>query len=275
LKLLSPAERLAEPRGPKVLIAGVNGVGKTSLLRTVSREALARTLLVDAEAGDLAIQDREVASVRPRLWSACRDLACAIGGPNQALSPSAPYSEAHYQAVIADPVMASLPQYEILFVDSLTEISRQCRVWAEQQPESFTDRGKKDLRGTYGLVARELIAWLRQIQHVREKTVILVAILERVEDDFGQKEWRLQLEGRRTARELPGIIDEVITMHWCSFSDSDKPVRAFVCTNPNPWQVPAKDRSGRLDQLEPPDLGKLLAKLALSPPEPAQGGPET
>jgi hypothetical protein len=39
------------------------------------------------------------------------------------------------------------------------------------------------------------------------------------------------------------------------------PVRAFVCTEPNPWRLPAKDRSGRLDQVEPPDLGKLLNKL--------------
>jgi hypothetical protein len=221
---VGPAERLAEPRGPKVLIVGVTGVGKTSLLRTLSPRALERTLFVDAEAGDLAVAGLEVASVRPRLWSACRDIACALGGANPALPSSAPYSQAHFDAVVADPVMGGLARYDIAFVDSLTEISRQCRVWAEQQPESFTDRGKKDLRGTYGLVARELIAWLQQIQHAREKTVVLVAILERAEDAFGVKEWRLQLEGQRTARELPGIIDEVITMHWVDFGDG-KPVR--------------------------------------------------
>ena len=37
--------------------------------------------------------------------------------------------------------------------------------------------------------------------------------------------------------------------------------RSFICTAPNPWRYPAKDRSGRLDQLEPPDLGKLISKL--------------
>jgi hypothetical protein len=39
------------------------------------------------------------------------------------------------------------------------------------------------------------------------------------------------------------------------------PVRAFVCTNPNAWNYPAKDRSGRLEQFEPPHLGALIAKL--------------
>jgi hypothetical protein len=29
----------------------------------------------------------------------------------------------------------------------------------------------------------------------------------------------------------------------------------------NPWGYPAKDRSGRLELIEPPDLGRLLAKI--------------
>jgi hypothetical protein len=91
--------------------------------------------------------------------------------------------------------------------------------------------------------------------------VVFVAVLERVTDDFNRfVEWRPQLEGAKTGRELPAVIDEIITMNWVDFGDG-KPVRALVCTSPNPWQFPAKDRSGRLEQLEPPDLGKLIAKL--------------
>jgi hypothetical protein len=260
MRLLSAADRLAEPRGPKVLIVGLPGVGKTSLLKTLSPAALSTTLFVDAEAGDLAVAGLEVASVRPRLWSACRDLACVLGGANPALPSSSAYSETHFQAVAADPAMVELTKHQILFVDSLTEVSRQCRVWAEQQPESFTDRGKKDLRGTYGLVAREMIAWLQQIQHDRARTVILIAVLEKADDGFGSAIWRPQLEGTATGRQLPAIIDEVVTMAHLDFGDG-KPVRALVCSNPNPWAFPAKDRSGKLDQLEPPDLGALLAKL--------------
>jgi hypothetical protein len=40
-----------------------------------------------------------------------------------------------------------------------------------------------------------------------------------------------------------------------------KPVRTFVCTSPNPWNYPAKDRAGRLEQVEEPHLGKLIDKL--------------
>jgi hypothetical protein len=68
------------------------------------------------------------------------------------------------------------------------------------------------------------------------------------------------MEGAKTARELPGIVDQIITMQFIDFGEG-KPVRAFVCTQPNPWGWPAKDRSGRLDQIEEPDLGKLINKL--------------
>jgi hypothetical protein len=264
LRLFTAPERLAEPRGAKILIVGVPGVGKTTLLNTLSPEALAETLFVDAEAGDLAVAGLKIASVRPRIWSECRDIACALGGANPALPPSAAYSEAHYQSVMTNPVLVDLARYTTLFCDSLTEISRQCHAWVERQPEAFSDRGKKDLRSVYGLVARELIAWLQQIQHDRARTVVLIAILERVTDDSGRAEWRIQLEGQRTGRELPGIIDEIVTMHAIDFGDG-KPARAFLCASPNAWGLPAKDRSGKLEQIEEPNLGKLLAKL--TPPK--------
>ena len=40
--------------------------------------------------------------------------------------------------------------------------------------------------------------------------------------------------------------------------------RAFVTHTVNPYGFPAKDRSGRLDLLEPPHLGALIAKCASS-----------
>ena len=46
--------------------------------------------------------------------------------------------------------LAGLASFKTLFVDSLSEASRRCRIWAEQQPEAFSDRGRKDLRGSMG-----------------------------------------------------------------------------------------------------------------------------
>jgi hypothetical protein len=121
------------------------------------------------------------------------------------------------------------------------------------------------LRSVYGLVARELIAWTQQLQHTRTRTVILIAILEKVVDDFGAPTWQVQLEGRRARRELPAILDIIATMTWITFKDG-KARRAFVCQPDNSWGYPAKDRSGRLDQIEEPHLGKLLVKLSTRQP---------
>jgi len=52
MKIIGADERLAQPRGAKILAAGPTGVGKTSLLRTLPD--LSRVLFVDGEAGDLA-----------------------------------------------------------------------------------------------------------------------------------------------------------------------------------------------------------------------------
>jgi len=260
VKILTADQRMAQKSGAKILIVGPSGVGKTTLLRTLSAQMLASTLFVDIEAGDIAVADLAVASVRPRRWEECRDLACALGGPNPALPPTAAYSEAHYNEVMKNPELAQLTGYQILFVDSLTAAGRLCFTWAEQQPEAFTDRGRKDLRATYGLHARSMIGWLSQLQHARGRNVVFVAVLERHVDDINIATWQPQIEGGKTGRELPAIVDEIVSMVQVDFGDR-KPVRAFICTSPNVWGYPAKDRSGKLEQLEPPNLGALIEKL--------------
>ena len=70
--------------------------------------------------------------------------------------------------------------------------------------------------------------------------------------------------GQQDLTRVPGIVDQLLTMQFIDFGDG-VPVRAFVCTSPNPWLYPAKDRSGKLDQIEEPHLGKLIAKLSAKP----------
>jgi hypothetical protein len=257
MQIISADERLRERRGAKVLIIGPVGVGKTSLLRTIAPE---RTLFVDVEAGDLAVIDLPVPTIRLDDWPTARDLACRIGGPNKSFPATACFSEAHYEAVGG--ALENLDQFDTLFIDSLTAISRLSFRWSEQQPEAFSERtGRRDIRGAYGLHGREMVLWLNQLQHARVKHIVFVGILERIVDEFGRGEWQLQAEGSKASRELPGIVDEIVTMNFLDFNDGKPLTRGFVCNSPNPWSYPAKDRSGRLEQIEEPNLGKLLTKL--------------
>ena len=97
---------------------------------------------------------------------------------------------------------------------------------------------------------------------------IFVGILEKVTDEFNRTTWQPQLEGGKAGRELPGIVDQVISMSLFAAEDDSwrhdperADIRRLVCRAGNPFGLPAKDRSGRLDVTEAPDLGALLAKI--------------
>jgi len=259
LPIITADQRLAEVRGVKAAIFGASGAGKTTLLRTLKAGT---TLFFDLEAGDLAVEGLAVDTIRPRTWRECRDFAVFIGGPNPALREDQPYSPAHYKAVCAkygDP--AALDKYDTVFIDSITVAGRLCFQWCKGQPEAFSEKtGKPDVRGAYGLHGREMIAWLTHLQHTRGKNIWFVGILDEKLDDFNRKVFSPQIDGSKTGLELPGIVDQVITMAEIAGADG-QPARAFVCQTLNPFGFPAKDRSGRLDMIEVPHLGRLMAKI--------------
>ncbi|MBF0268872.1 MAG: ATP-binding protein [Alphaproteobacteria bacterium] len=269
LRIITADQRLAEPRGVKACIFGKPGIGKTSLLWTLmSSTALAdsksptSTLFMDLEAGDLAIEGWPGDTIRPRTWQECRDFAVFIGGPNPALRDEQPYSQAHHDDVCArfgDPT--ALDRYDTIFVDSITVAARLCFQWCRGQPDAFSEKtGKPDIRGAYGLLGREMIAWLTHLQHTRGKNVIFVGVLDEKLDDFNRKIFVPQIDGAKTGLELPGIVDQVITMTEIK-DEEGKLHRAFVCQTLNQWGYPAKDRSGRLDLIEEPHLGRLMEKI--------------
>lgn len=259
LPIISADERLAEQRGIKGCIFGKSGIGKTSLLWTLDATT---TLFMDLEAGDLAIEGWQGDTIRPRTWAECRDFAVFIGGPNPALRDDQPYGPAHYAAVceqFGDP--AAIEKYDTIFIDSITVAGRLCFGWCKGQPEAMSEKtGKPDVRGAYGLHGREMIGWLTHLQHTRAKNIWFVGILDEKLDDFNRKVFSLQIDGSKTGLELPGIVDEVITMTELA-GDDGEPYRAFVCQTINQWGFPAKDRSGRLAQIEEPHLGRLMEKI--------------
>lgn len=258
MQIIKASDRMKERGGIKAVILGPSGIGKTTLLKTLDAKT---TLFLDLEAGDLAVEDWQGDAIRPRTWDDCRNLAALIGGPNPALRDDQPYSQAHFNHVNADGEAEAFAEYTTVFIDSITVAGRLCFQWAQGQPAAFSEKtGKPDVRGAYGLHGREMLAWLSQLQHIRNKDVVFVGILDAKEDDYGRSIWVPQIEGSKVGRELPGIVDQVISYQELQTEDGTK-YRGLVCTSPNPWAYPAKDRSGRLDQIEEPHLGKLFAKI--------------
>jgi AAA domain len=259
LPIISAEQRLAEKRGVKGVLIGKAGIGKTSQLWTLPAD---KTLFFDLEAGDLAIEGWAGDTLRPRTWQECRDFAVFIGGPNPALRADQPYSQAHFDAVcgqFGDPGV--LQRYDTVFIDSITVAGRLCLQWCKGQPQAYSEKtGKPDNRGAYGLLGQELIGWLTHLQHTRQKNVWFVGVMDERVDDYNRKVFSLQIDGSKAGLELPGIVDEVITL--ADIQPPEGPsYRAFICHTLNDWGYPAKDRSGRLDPTEPPHLGQLMAKI--------------
>src|SRR5688572_24874805 len=146
LRIVSADQRLAEA-GAKTTLAlfGPSGVGKTSLLRTLPA---AETLCVDLEAGLKSVQDWSGDSISIRTFPDAVDVACLIGGVNPAATDADFFSASHYQhlAEAYPELVATIASKRIVFVDSITDLTRQAMAWAKTRPEAFSEKtGRPDV----------------------------------------------------------------------------------------------------------------------------------
>ncbi|MGE0108176.1 MAG: ATP-binding protein [Bdellovibrionales bacterium] len=269
LSIVTAEERLETLKEKNTIaIFGPSGFGKTFLARTLPPEP---TLVIDLEAGLKSLKGWGGDSVSIHTFSDALDIACLIGGVKSDAASDGFFSQDHYGYVSEkySDLASTLAQKKIIFVDSITEMTRQAMAWAKTRPEAFSEKtGNPDIRGAYGLLAREVIGLLKHLQHAQGKTVIFVGILESIQDDTKGTVWLPQMEGGKVGRELPGIVDQVMTLSLFSetpngyIHNPDKgEIRRLVCHAVNPWGLPAKDRTGNLDLTEPPDLGFVLDKM--------------
>ena len=116
-----------------------------------------------------SVQDWRGDSIPVRTFADALDIACLIGGINPAADENALLLRGHYRHLAADAIPISsqlIAGKRIVFVDSITDLTRQAMAWAKTRPEAFSEKtGKPDTRGAYGLLAREVIGLLKHLQH--------------------------------------------------------------------------------------------------------------
>jgi len=256
----------------KGAILGIYGSGKTSLLRTLDMD---KTLFINMEAGDLAVQEfPEENNKKMRdfpMLRAVTSIVCGgdpkLNGVTDSRGYPVPYSQEYADAMSKRFPDIDVAKYDNVFVDSISIASKLCFAWASQQPDAFNKQGNIDTRGIYGMVGREMSAWLWQWQHCN-KNVWVVGQLSENKDDDGNITREGMAEGKKTMQELPFIFDIIMTLsNDIKYKDGDKikSRHGLICKQPNPMNTPAKDRSGVLSMVEPPHLGNLMQKILTSP----------
>lgn len=244
----------------KGVIFGEYGIGKTSLLQTLPEDT---TLAIDLEAGMLSVAGWGGRIEVVRSWRDAKRLAALIGGVDPSAEAGKEYSAEHYALAAQAYPTIDMTKIETVFIDSITVASRLCMKWVKQQPEAHDKQGQYSNLKAYGLLGQEMMRWLSHLQHTPNKNIWFVGLLNKQTGDEGSISWEPQMEGSKAGMELPGLVDEVLTMAEIKVKRGEEETtrRGLVCQKINPWHYPAKDRSGVLNVIEPPHLGNLMDKI--------------
>jgi len=209
--------------GIKIIVYGIAGSGKTSLLATVPR-----IVIVSAEKGLLSIVGTGIPVL---LIESYEDL------------------EEAYQWLINP---ANSQYFDAIGLDSLTEIGEVVLAKAKSL--------YKDQRLAYTELADKTISLIKKFRDINNKHVILICKIENYKEDLtGITKYFPSMPGVKLTNRIPYLVDEVFYLGLKTDLQSGQTQR-YIQTQPD-HQVVAKDRSGKLNTYEPPNLGYIINKI--------------
>ncbi len=207
--------------GVKLLVYGQAGAGKTSLIPT-----LPNPIVLSAEGGLLSIQDAEL--------------------PYIEITTMAELQEAYKWLAES----AEAAQFESVAIDSISEIAEVCL--------NYEKKVNKDPRAAYGAMQEQMADIIRAFRDLPAKHVYMSAKLEKTQDEMGRILYAPSMPGNKTGQSLPYFFDEVLALRVEKDAEGATQ-RALMCDSDGLWL--AKDRSGKLDAWEAPDLTVIINKI--------------
>jgi len=215
-------DQAAQLHGVKMLIYGVSGVGKTTLCATAPQP-----IILSAEAGLLSLRKFQIPVIEIRTVD---DL-----------------TEAHRWCQQA----AEARQFATVCIDSITEIGEVVLANAKRQV--------KDPRQAYGELIEKMMTTIKAFRDLQGKHVYMAAKAEPVKDEMtGVVRYMASMPGSKLGPQLPYLFDEVFRLGINKTPQGEQ--YRFLQTQPD-LQYDAKDRSGALDPIEPPDLNHVISKI--------------
>lgn len=219
---ITTTDQISVAHGVKVLVYGQSGVGKTVLCATAPNP-----VIISAEAGLLSLRKVSIPVIE-------------ITNVDELV-------EAHRWCQES----AEARQYETICIDSISEIGEVVLANAKRQV--------KDPRQAYGELLEKMLTTIKAFRDLQGKHVYMSAKMEPMRDELtGIVKYGPSMPGQKLGPQLPYLFDEVFRMGINKTPQGEE--YRFLQTQPD-LQYEAKDRSGSLDRMEPPDLTHVFNKI--------------
>jgi phage nucleotide-binding protein len=210
-----------EIHGIFALICGSVGVGKTSLVKTLPHE---ETLILSAESGLLSIKDVEIDVINIEKFQDLLDAFTFINGETK---------------------------YKNIYVDSLTEIGEL--LFNELKP-NYT---KSQTFALYSDYAERMTKMLKAFRDLSGYNVYFTALDKMTAKDFTEVV-TIDLIQKSLSKKLPALLD--LVFYYQKLKREDGTTVRALCTDSDDVDF-TKDRSGKLDKYEKPDLSAIQEKV--------------
>jgi len=207
--------------GVKLLVYGNAGAGKTSLIPT-----LPNPVVFSAEGGLLSIADADVPFVEVSSYDTLMEAYRWVTESDEA------------------------KHFESIALDSISEIAEVVL--------NHEKKIAKDPRQAYGAMQEQMSDIIRAFRDIPNKHVYFTAKCEKATDETGRILYAPSMPGNKTGQQLPYFFDMVLALRVEKDQEGNAQ-RALMCDSDGIWQ--AKDRSGKLDTWEAPDLGAIIRKI--------------
>lgn len=207
--------------GIKMLVHGQAGIGKTCLCAS-----LPSPIILSVESGLLSLAGFDIPAIEIKTLDDLSEAYDWVANSEEA------------------------KQYESVCLDSISEI-------AEVVLSNEKDK-EKDPRKAYGNLQDIMLDLMRAFRDLSGRNVYFSAKQERIQDDSGRLLFGPSMPGQKLAQQVPYLFDEVFCYQMVR--DENNVPKRVLLTQPDGISV-AKDRSGKLDLWEEPDLGAIINKI--------------
>lgn len=220
----------------KMLIYGSPAIGKTSLAGTTGEP----TCVISAEAGLLSLSGHDIDFI---------DMGHDDDG--LMLPPSKRFDRLKdaFKYLMTEEAQK---KYKWVFLDSLTEMGQLLH---EKLLAKYPDR--KDALILWGEMNTEMRSMIKAFRDIRGYNVVFTALAQPEKDENGRRSQGVMLQGK-ISDQLPAYFDEVF--YYTMIDDEVKGQTRVLFTDSTDKFV-AKDRSGKLDPIEKPDLKNIAEKI--------------